>query len=80
MRQSHLDAVVDLVDGDQAAHIGFLDGVGTAIRRNVVMSSGSPTASASITSPTGCDSAAETGFDQFDQSLRYDRFTLFQLQ
>ena len=38
--------------------MGFLDRVG--IRdppQQIVISSGSPTASASITSPTGCDSA-----------------------
>ena len=61
--------------GDQAAHIGFLDGVGNRDppqRRHVEWFSDGQCVDHLA---DGLRQRTETGFDQFDQSLRNDRFT-----
>ncbi len=74
MRQSHLDAVVGLVDGYQTAHMGSLDRVGIRDppqRRHVEWLSDGECVDHLADE---LRQRTETGFDQFDQSLRHDRF------
>ena len=74
MRQSRLEAVVGGLDGDQAAHVGFLDGVGIRDppqRRDLERFSDGQCVD-HLTD--GLRQRTETGFDQFDQSLRHGRF------
>ena len=52
VRHTHFDAAVEVVEGDQATGVGFLDGVWIGDASSAANSIGSPMASASITAPT----------------------------
>ena len=74
MRQSRLDAVVGGLDSDQAAQVGFLDGVGIRDppqRRDLQRF---PDGQCIDHLTDGLRQRTETGFDQFDQSPRHGRF------